>query len=227
MSLNYGFTAFKNLASVLGIEDLDISLGKDMNIAFGARGRSAARAHFEPDRNVINLTKLNGAGSLAHEWGHAFDYFLGKYYGYVGLLSEDYSYTCSMRPRHTSIPDAINDAFISLCWQNGKETRYYSDSRKFDKNHSKDGGYWASRCEMFARAFACYVEEKMKEMGMIDTYLTDHAFCYVEEIDGEKVYAIPTGEEKDVIFKAFEKMFQELIHLGILTEKDLQNKNIA
>ena len=31
-------------------------------------------AHYEPARNVINLTRLKGAGSLAHEWGHALDY---------------------------------------------------------------------------------------------------------------------------------------------------------
>lgn len=46
-------------------------------IAFGARGKGKALAHYEPARVVINLTKMKGAGSLAHEWGHAFDDFLG------------------------------------------------------------------------------------------------------------------------------------------------------
>ena len=46
-------------------------------IAFGARGRSGALAHYEPGRQVINLTKMKGAGSLAHEWGHALDHSLG------------------------------------------------------------------------------------------------------------------------------------------------------
>ena len=50
-------------------------------IAFGARGKGGALAHFEPGRNVINLTKIKGAGSLAHEWGHALDYFLGTSMG--------------------------------------------------------------------------------------------------------------------------------------------------
>jgi FtsZ-binding cell division protein ZapB len=41
-----------------------------------ARGGKAA-AHYEPGRRVINLTKLSGAGTLAHEYGHALDHYLG------------------------------------------------------------------------------------------------------------------------------------------------------
>lgn len=90
-SLNYGYDALKDLASVLGISDKDISLGGKLAIAFGSRGTSNAAAHFEPERNVINLTKMNGAGSLAHEWGHAFDYFLGQLSGLKCYLTDDYS----------------------------------------------------------------------------------------------------------------------------------------
>lgn len=54
-------------------------------IAFGARGKGAALAHYEPARVVINLTKMRGAGSLAHEWGHAFDDNLGTLLGFGGL----------------------------------------------------------------------------------------------------------------------------------------------
>ncbi|MCK5606627.1 hypothetical protein KAR91_32295, partial [Candidatus Pacearchaeota archaeon] len=57
--------------------------------AFGARGAglSGAAAHYEPDRKVINLTKMNGAGSLAHEWSHAFDDFLKNVSGDQTLKS--------------------------------------------------------------------------------------------------------------------------------------------
>ena len=61
-------------------------------IAFGSRGKGRALAHYEPARVVINLTKMKGAGSLAHEWGHAFDDWLGIKCGTHGLrtyLSEN------------------------------------------------------------------------------------------------------------------------------------------
>ena len=81
VSMNYGFDALKDLADALGIADTDISLGGNLSIAFGARGQglSGAAAHYEQERHVINLTKMNGAGSLAHEWFHALDDFLGGY----------------------------------------------------------------------------------------------------------------------------------------------------
>lgn len=81
VSLNYGFDALKDLADALQIADTDISLDGNLSIAFGSRGQglSGAAAHYEPERHVINLTKMKGAGSLAHEWFHALDDFIGGY----------------------------------------------------------------------------------------------------------------------------------------------------
>lgn len=79
--LNHAFDAFADLAKALGLPLKAMSLGGELSIAFGARGtggKGAASAHYEGARNVINLTRLAGAGFLAHEWGHAFDYWLSK-----------------------------------------------------------------------------------------------------------------------------------------------------
>lgn len=79
--LNHSFDAFMDLAASLKLPPKAMSLGGDLALAFGSRGRggkNAARAHYEPARNVINLTRLSGAGALAHEWGHALDYYLAK-----------------------------------------------------------------------------------------------------------------------------------------------------
>ena len=46
------------------------------------------QAHYEPLRKVINLTKMHGAGSLAHEWWHGLDDYLGVKMGAKGFLSE-------------------------------------------------------------------------------------------------------------------------------------------
>src|SRR5206468_9561042 len=65
--------AFADLADLLGLCDEEISLGGTLGIAFGARGKGTALAHYESGLRVINLTRKNGLGSLAHEWGHFFD----------------------------------------------------------------------------------------------------------------------------------------------------------
>jgi hypothetical protein len=79
VNLNYAFDALCDLADVAGIDRKDISLDGSLAIAFGARGCGGnARAHYEPGRDVINLTKLSGAGALAHEWFHALDHHINK-----------------------------------------------------------------------------------------------------------------------------------------------------
>lgn len=91
-SLNYGYDAFCDLADALGIEMTDISLNGTLSIGFGSRGQglSGAAAHYEPARKVINLTKMNGAGSLAHEFWHAVeDYVSGD--THQGDMASDFS----------------------------------------------------------------------------------------------------------------------------------------
>lgn len=91
--LNHTFDAFMDLATALKLPPKAMGLdgaGESLAVAFGARGRggkSSASAHYEPGRNVINLTRLSGAGCLCHEWGHAFDFWLAKATGLSETLS--------------------------------------------------------------------------------------------------------------------------------------------
>jgi hypothetical protein len=77
-SVNFAYDALHDLARVLNVPPKALSLDGTLAVAFGARGRGGkAAAHYEPGRRVINLTKLSGAGTLAHEYGHALDHYLG------------------------------------------------------------------------------------------------------------------------------------------------------
>ena len=71
--LNEAYDALVDLSKVLNIPTRAIALNGTLGLAFGARGHKGALAHYEPDTVVINLTKMKGAGSLAHEWFHALD----------------------------------------------------------------------------------------------------------------------------------------------------------
>ncbi|MGV3485959.1 MAG: LPD1 domain-containing protein [Planctomycetaceae bacterium] len=68
--------ALVDLADVTGLPLEAISLGGKMGLAMGARGHGCASAHYEAGTQVINLTRKNGVGTLAHEWGHGFDHWL-------------------------------------------------------------------------------------------------------------------------------------------------------
>ena len=191
------FNALNDLADILKINVADISLDSRLGLAFGARGQSAAAAHYEPGYKCINLTKKNGAGCLAHEWGHAFDNYLGnKILGQDRFLSENY-----FKP---NIPVEVKDLVMSLMRQDGKVTDFYVGSQKFDKIHTKNGlGYWASTTEMFARAFDCYIHDKLAKRNQVSDYLSGYSESFVE---GE-IAAIPLGKERTVINENFDRLF--------------------
>jgi len=65
--------AMCDLGEMINIDIKQINeLGK-LSIAFGAKGRKGHLATYFSQTKDINLTKGNGDGSVAHEWGHYFD----------------------------------------------------------------------------------------------------------------------------------------------------------
>lgn len=78
--MNQAFDGLHDLAETLNIPSRAVGLNGDLALAFGSRGHglSGAAAHYERNYGVINLTKMQGAGHLAHEWFHAADHYFGR-----------------------------------------------------------------------------------------------------------------------------------------------------
>lgn len=357
-SLDYCYDALMDLSDSLEISRDSITLGHQLNIAFGARGHGSALAHFEPLYNVINLTKMKGAGSLGHEWIHALDFYLGTRYGIHGLATEDKNEdketkypkeftdliksltiktivsdkpieneaykdaklkfdlekkhlkicltnalqqlsrkkldTCDVEKYVEILVDDVkkwetspnsheikkekeilvevqksegiqkfeemiskefpnesinkNTIYQIMGWQDNiwdkysklkKETEqsykeevytkevytdFYKDAQKMDKSWAKtDNGYWASTCEMLARAGAAYLYEKAKEKGIKNDYLLGHALNAVNDVESGTLFLYPKGEEMRIIsekFDAFFDMLKEKELLKPLTEDE-------
>src|SRR5690606_31146192 len=83
--LNMAYDSFMDLSEVLNVSPKTLSLDGELSIGFGSRGQGSKSgvAHYEAGRAVINQTKIKGAGSLAHEWFHAFDNYLAKQDGKI------------------------------------------------------------------------------------------------------------------------------------------------
>ncbi|MES2347020.1 MAG: PLxRFG domain-containing protein [Pseudomonadota bacterium] len=119
-SLNHAFDALHDLARTIGIPDKALSLDGGLSMAFGSRGRGgkgAGVAHFEADRQAINLTKMEGAGSTAHEWGHAFDNYFAKPTGGKGstalrFFSLDGQLHEAMRPELHAAYNKVLDTML-------------------------------------------------------------------------------------------------------------------
>jgi hypothetical protein len=220
-SLDYGYNALMDLADALDIKSTDISFDGELSIAFGARGHSAALAHYEPLRQVINLTKMKGAGTLAHEWGHALDNILSK------KLSDsnfDSYLTNGNGKALSSVKELMNT--IKYCDVSDSykldKTEFYKNSELCDCYYSKESmGYWSSDKEMFARAFSCYVEDKLVERSCRSDYLCGLSDSAVFMHDGELKKAFPDGDERKAINKCFDKVFDQLKELGLLHSQEL------
>ena len=101
-------------------------------------------------------------------------------------------------------------------------TDFYLNSVRMGKECEKDGGYWDSNVEMTARAFACYIKDKLP---YVSDYLVGHADCALTMVtnkDGsmEVLKAFPEGEERKAINAVFDEIMQDLKREQILTHTD-------
>ena len=198
-NVNETYDSLIDLAKLLNIPPKALSLNGQLGIAWGARGQSRASAHYEPDMVVINLTRKNGAGSLAHEWFHALDNYFSKNDGKSGYLSEQTKSSGEgIRPEVRQAFDKVLDAI--------KQTGLIQRSRELDKVKTKD--YWSTKLEMFARAFESYVINKAKDFGYKNDYLAN--IVSEAEYGRENSYPYPTAGETESISKAFDHLFETL-----------------
>jgi GGDEF domain-containing protein len=148
--MNAAYDGLLDLAEVLNIPAKAIGLNGDLALAFGARGQglSSAKAHYERSKVVINLTKMNGAGSLAHEWFHALDHYFARQGGQSpnqwemnldgtrslkankfptnDFISSGFSYQSQMRPELIEAYKALMQTMIK------KGATYVEDTVKAD-----------------------------------------------------------------------------------------------
>lgn len=83
--------AMADMSEVLNIELSGLNRLGNLSIAFAARGKGKAMAHYEAGAKIINITNKRGDGTIAHEYGHFVDnmlYSLGKKGVLTGYASD-------------------------------------------------------------------------------------------------------------------------------------------
>ena len=172
--LNKAYDALLDLSSVLKIPPKALSLDGSLGLAFGARGsggKNAALAHYEPAKTVINLTKKKGAGSLAHEWFHAMDYYFGDFVNPQSPFKESTLSQIEERNYKTRARSEVVDSFKNLK-KAIESTDLVKRSKELDKRRSKP--YWATIKELGARCFESYVSKKLADADIKNDYLVKY-----------------------------------------------------
>ena len=98
-------------------------------------------------------------------------------------------------------------------------TDFCRNSVRMGKECEKDGGYWDSNVEMTARAFACYIKDRLPYTS---DYLAGHADCAITMVTNkddsiEILKAFPEGEERRAINAVFDEIMQDLKREHFLT----------
>lgn len=180
--------SFSDMKKITGFKSLGF---KKMGVAFGARGKGGrAVAHFEPHSFMINLTRMYGLGSFAHEYGHAIDYFFGGFIhqdpasfslsGGSSIATKDYN----KYPAGT-LRDLMGKVLNSIIWEKpGKHSESYEAFTKIG------GDYWIQRTEMFARAFEQWIHNQLAKKSIKNIFLTKSKYearSYLKPDDFKRV----------------------------------------
>lgn len=100
--------ATHDLVDALGIDPAHASFNGRLGIALGARGSGKAAAHYESGRHAINITKVRGGGSYAHEWGHALDDVVARHY--LPDVGQASAMGFTNRPDSPHLPPDVRDS---------------------------------------------------------------------------------------------------------------------
>ncbi|RNI68430.1 LPD5 domain-containing protein, partial [Escherichia coli] len=217
--LNRAYDSLHDLAEVLNVPTKALSLNGRLGLAFGARGKGKAAAHYEPGEVAINLTKGNGPGALAHEWFHSLDNYFGRYdvsndgkitsggdfmteAQRVRRIFKDGRYVDAEYPVRQEVYDAFKGVIQAI-----KNSDMPRRSALLDEVRSKP--YWSTDVEMAARAFERYVQDKARMAGVENDYLVN--IRKAPEHNTDNTWAYPTNAELDGgIREAFDHLFRTL-----------------
>lgn len=165
------------LAKIFGIPDKYIGFGQKLSIALGARGKGGqAAAHYESTPNaVINITKTQGMGSLAHEYGHAIDNILSFY------TKSKQTFVSGGRTTRQGHDENIakNGNFYEKEFEELFNRLYFEKDGKdtdFNKNLNGKGDYLNRRNEVFARTFEVYISNLQKSKSLTNDFLAPTEF---------------------------------------------------
>ncbi|MBD5771999.1 CLCA_X family protein [Marinomonas colpomeniae] len=202
-AVNFNQALHDLMDALQGPEQL-ISLRGTLGLQFGKGGQRGVAAHYMPATRQLALAKNAGAGSLAHEWFHAFDHYLGdKMFHFASSssfassnwLQEPDSSNIKSHPLNTLLGDCFKSVLLS---PDGSDTsELFQASKRADEKYNVF--YYAKPEEMCARAFEAFIEDAKP----VSRFLVKGS-KYSEEA---KVGLYPKGRQRELINKAFRDYF--------------------
>lgn len=206
--------ALCDLMSVLGGPEHLISLRHTLGLQYGIGGRPGVAAHYVPATRQLALAKNAGAGSLAHEWFHAFDHYMGGrlfknpakgLFASQGWLNNE---PLKAHPLTRMLAECFKAILLST--DGAAPSELFKCSQKADQ--AMGVLYYAKPEELCARAFEAFIEDA-RPMSSFLVRGSRHS-------EEAKAGLYPQGDQRSRINGAFERYFQSL---GQALHRELEN----
>ncbi len=202
--------ALTDLMTILRGPEPLISLRGTLSLEYGIGGQPGVAAHYSPSSRSFALAKNAGPGSIAHEWFHALDHYLGdKAFSDApaGMFASK-----AWLAEATPVPHPLNDRLFT-CFKTimldpkGKEpSDLFRRSTRVDRSLGQS--YYSQPEELCARAFEAFVQDAAIRNHFLVAGTTDS--------DEAKRGLYPTGMHRQRINAAFSDYFS---HLGAALQK--------
>ncbi|MBS3805839.1 MAG: hypothetical protein KGY54_14935 [Oleiphilaceae bacterium] len=198
------YQALNDLMAVLRGPESLISLRQTLGLQFGIGGRPGVAAHYIPATRQLALAKNAGAGSLAHEWFHAFDHYMGD--KAFPQASRHQFASSAWLDSKTMKPHTLNELLatclktVLLSEDGAAPSELFRNSSRADK--ALGTLYYARPEELCARAFEAFVEDALPGSHFL-VRGTRHSRDAKEGL-------YPSGEHRQTINQAFSQYFASL-----------------
>lgn len=227
-AVNNAYDALMDMAEALNIPPKAIGLGGRLGLAFGSRGHGGfAAAHYEPTNEVINLTRDNGDGTVAHEWMHALDHALQKDKRGAEAM-KDFKRALEMRYSIGNMMSLLDRLLLKKAWIGGdKRASPEETARRFIEQYmfapkwrmgtktdfkadaDKLGDYWKRPDELFARAGESYVYDRTRGGSpyLVDKWVAPNA---VTPAQGYRGRPYPTETDRAEFAQYYDDLMRHL-----------------
>ena len=213
--LNAAFDGFHDLAQLFGLSAGDMALHGSLAFAFASRGKSGAMAHYEPLRQVINLTKKNGAGCMAHEWFHALDNWAQYSAGRAGYATEATT---------TAATTAAERAGAALL-QAIRKTEFFRRSQNLA---IYKGDYWVKAIELAARGFESVCAFLLRVSGICSDFLVNcldmDEFTAKDAAHRSDFYPYPTEAEAATLAPYYFALLRAIFGDGVQMSESVRRE---
>lgn len=215
--LNLSYDALCDLSMVTGIHREALGMGGYLSQAFASRGTGGGRggapmATYSSYYRIINLTRREGAGSLAHEMFHALDHHYGllrqhdvqSFTDPAEGVERIYASDDQGRRPNEQRPE-MRDAWLAVR-EAIRQPELVKRYRLLDGFRKEP--YLSTTIEIAARSFEKYVQLKLAEKGITNDFLVN----IFENIDEGPGRAYPSTEEmhKYGMIEAFDNLFENM-----------------